>query len=79
MQPTLLMLSTCLFELPKQSDHLPRAASLRGRRPQLSAIKRADGPPYAGEKQTRFAGSPDVLELSPRRSPFYEHECRHGA
>lgn len=79
MHPTLLTHSTCSLELPAQCDHLPRAAFRRGRRPRSSAMKRADGLPYAGEEQSRFAGSPDVLELSPRISPFYEHECRHGA
>ena len=79
MQPTSLTLSTCSFELPGQYDHLPRAAVLRGTRPRSPATKRADGLSYAGEEQARFAGSPDVFELSPRLSPFYEDGGRHGA
>jgi hypothetical protein len=79
MQPTSLTLSTCSFELTGPCDHLPRAAFLRRRRPRSSAMKRADGLLYASEEQARFAGSLDVLELSSRLSPSYEHECRHGA
>ena len=79
MQPTSLTLSKCSLELPEQWDYLPRAAFLRGRRPRSSAMKRPDGIPYAGEEQSRFAGSLDVLNLSPCLSPFYKVGSRHGA